>query len=111
MLLKQLVSEENEFVIAAFDVFDSDKDTEELVDTLRALLCKIKSFRTKKNVESLFPEKFLLGRNTNTDLNRNLSEMGSHFTSHMNSESNVASSTQTNLDQNMCKTIRDVLKK
>jgi len=33
-LLNRLITEENEFVLSCFDVFDSDKDHENLIDSL-----------------------------------------------------------------------------
>lgn len=33
-LLNKLIQEENEFVLSCFDVFDSDKDHENLIDSL-----------------------------------------------------------------------------
>ena len=33
-LLNRLIQEENEFVLSCFDVFDSDKDHENLIDSL-----------------------------------------------------------------------------
>lgn len=39
-LLNRLVAEENEFVLSCFDVFDSDKDHENLIDSLQRILDK-----------------------------------------------------------------------
>ena len=33
-LLNRLIQEENEFILSCFDVFDSDKDHENLIDSL-----------------------------------------------------------------------------
>jgi len=33
-MLNKLIQEENEFVLSCFDVFDSDKDYENLIDSL-----------------------------------------------------------------------------
>lgn len=37
-LLNKLIQEENEFVLSCFDVFDSDKDHENLIDSLQRIL-------------------------------------------------------------------------
>jgi hypothetical protein len=37
-MLNKLIQEENEFIISAFDVYDADKDTENLVDSLFRIL-------------------------------------------------------------------------
>lgn len=42
-LLNKLIQEENEFVLSCFDVFDSDKDHENLIDSLSRILDKSKS--------------------------------------------------------------------
>lgn len=42
-LLNKLIQEENEFVLSCFDVFDSDKDHENLIDSLQRILDKSKS--------------------------------------------------------------------
>ena len=42
-LLNKLIHEENEFVMSAFDVFEADKDTENLVDSLFRILEKSKA--------------------------------------------------------------------
>jgi hypothetical protein len=39
-LLNRLVAEENEFVLSCFEVFDSDKDHENLIDSLQRILDK-----------------------------------------------------------------------
>jgi hypothetical protein len=41
-LLNRLINEENEFVLSCFDVFDSDKDHENLIDSLQRILDKYK---------------------------------------------------------------------
>jgi flagellar biosynthesis/type III secretory pathway chaperone len=43
-LLNILVEEENEFIVAAFDVYESDKDINELCDTLKRLIRKCKQY-------------------------------------------------------------------
>lgn len=108
MLLKQLVSEENEFVIAAFDVFDSDKDTEELVDTLRALLRKIKSFRTKKHVDSLFPIVKDLSSIEHFPSKEEAEKQGSEDADRQSAVSSVCGTTT---DESMRRTIHEVLRK
>lgn len=42
-LLSKLIQEENEFVLSCFDVFDSDKDHENLIDSLKRILEKSKA--------------------------------------------------------------------
>jgi len=42
-LLNKLIQEENEFVLSSFDVFESDKDHENLIDSLSRILQKSKS--------------------------------------------------------------------
>ena len=37
-LLNKLIQEENEFILSCFDVFDSDKDHENLIDSLQRIL-------------------------------------------------------------------------
>jgi hypothetical protein len=41
-LLNRLINEENEFVLSCFDVFDSDRDYENLIDSLQRILNKYK---------------------------------------------------------------------
>jgi hypothetical protein len=41
-LLNQLILEENEFVLSCFEVFDSDRDYENLIDSLQRILNKHK---------------------------------------------------------------------
>jgi len=41
-LLNRLIHEENEFVLSCFEVFDSDKDHENLIDSLQRILDKTK---------------------------------------------------------------------
>ena len=41
-LLNKLVQEENEFILSCFDVFESDKDHDNLIDSLRRILEKSK---------------------------------------------------------------------
>ena len=41
-LLQKLIEDENEFVLSAFDVFESDKDQENLLDTLLRIVGKYK---------------------------------------------------------------------
>ena len=43
-LLNSLIQVENEFVLSCFDVFDSDKDHENLIDSLQRILDKTKSY-------------------------------------------------------------------
>mmetsp|Transcript_2351 Transcript_2351/g.3551 ORF Transcript_2351/g.3551 Transcript_2351/m.3551 type:complete len:86 (+) Transcript_2351:1380-1637(+) len=42
-LLNKLIQEENEFVLSCFDVFDSDKDHDNLIDSLQRILEKFRS--------------------------------------------------------------------
>ena len=48
-LLNKLIQEENEFVLSCFDVFDSDKDHDNLVDSLRRILEKSKAMGLHPN--------------------------------------------------------------
>jgi len=41
-MLNKLVHEENEFIVSVFDVYEADKDTENLVDSLFRILEKSK---------------------------------------------------------------------
>ena len=41
-LLNKLIQEENEFVLSSFDVFESDKDHENLIDSLTRIIEKSK---------------------------------------------------------------------
>lgn len=41
-LLNRLINEENEFVLSCFEVFDSDKDHENLIDSLYRIIDKHK---------------------------------------------------------------------
>jgi hypothetical protein len=41
-LLNKLVQEENEFILSCFDVFESDKDHDNLIDSLKRILEKSK---------------------------------------------------------------------
>lgn len=42
-LLNKLIQEENEFILSCFDVFESDKDHDNLIDSLKRILDKSKS--------------------------------------------------------------------
>jgi hypothetical protein len=42
-LLNKLIQEENEFVLSCFEVFDSDKDHENLIDSLQRILKQSKA--------------------------------------------------------------------
>ena len=55
-LLNKLIQEENEFVLSCFDVFDSDKDHENLIDSLQRILdkCKSMGFIQQKITPSAF---------------------------------------------------------
>lgn len=48
-LLQKLIEDENEFVLSAFDVFESDKDQENLLDTLLRIVGKYKRMGLSKN--------------------------------------------------------------
>ena len=48
-LLQRLIEDENEFVLSAFDVFESDKDQENLLDTLVRIVNKYKRLGISKN--------------------------------------------------------------
>ena len=48
-LLLKLVEDENEFVMASFDVFESDMDNENLLDTLKRIVKKYKRMGLSKN--------------------------------------------------------------
>ena len=41
-VLQKLIHDENEFMLSAFDVFESDKDHENLIDSLSRILEKSK---------------------------------------------------------------------
>ena len=41
-ILNKLVQEENEFILFCFEVFESDKDMDNLVDSLQRILDKVK---------------------------------------------------------------------
>jgi len=62
-ILERLIDEENEFVISAFDVNESDKNFKELVDTLKKIVKKAMSQKLQNNnVSDLIPDK---NNNTN----------------------------------------------
>ncbi len=42
-LLNKLIQEENEFILSCFDVFESDKDHDNLIDSLHRILEKSKA--------------------------------------------------------------------
>jgi hypothetical protein len=42
-LLQKLIHDENEFVLSTFDVFDSDQDHENLIDSLQRIIEKSKT--------------------------------------------------------------------
>lgn len=48
-LLQKLIEYENEFVLSAFDVFESDQDQENLLDTLLRILAKFKRMGITKD--------------------------------------------------------------
>eukprot|EP01022_Parablepharisma_sp_SALTPOND_P012051 TRINITY_DN153_c0_g1_i2.p1 TRINITY_DN153_c0_g1~~TRINITY_DN153_c0_g1_i2.p1 ORF type:complete len:790 (-),score=106.37 TRINITY_DN153_c0_g1_i2:12035-14404(-) len=48
-ILQRLIEDENEFVISAFDVFESDKDQENLLDTLLRIVAKFKRMGISKD--------------------------------------------------------------
>ena len=48
-LLLRLVEDENEFVMASFDVFESDMDNENLLDTLKRIVKKYNRMGLSKN--------------------------------------------------------------
>jgi hypothetical protein len=48
-LLKKLIEYENEFVLSAFDVFESDQDQENLLDTLLRIVAKYKRMGITKD--------------------------------------------------------------
>lgn len=41
-LLQKLIHDENEFILSTFDVFESDKDHENLIDSLQRIIDKSK---------------------------------------------------------------------
>jgi hypothetical protein len=43
LLLQKLIHDENEFMLSTFDVFESDKDHENLIDSLQRILDKSKT--------------------------------------------------------------------
>ena len=42
-LMQMLIQEENEFILSTFDVFDSDQDHENLIDSLQRIIEKSKT--------------------------------------------------------------------
>lgn len=58
-VLHRLIEEENEFVISAFDVYESDSNLQELVDTLKKIVNKAMSqkINQKSNISRLVPQK------------------------------------------------------
>jgi hypothetical protein len=58
-VLKTLIGEENEFVFAAFDVFVSDRDEEEFLDTLNRCIAKFHRLRVTEqeplNTSQFYP--------------------------------------------------------
>jgi len=48
-LLQKLIEYENEFVLSAFDVFESDQDQENLLDTLLKIIAKFKRMGVNKD--------------------------------------------------------------
>jgi hypothetical protein len=59
-LLNRLITEENEFVLSCFDVFDSDKDHENLIDSLQRILDKYRAqgFGFQRITPSSFYQQF-----------------------------------------------------
>lgn len=55
-ILKKLISEENEFVFSAYDVYESDKDQTELVDSLLRAINKKKKEEESLRSDSFYPE-------------------------------------------------------
>jgi hypothetical protein len=43
-LLEKLIQEENEFILSIFDVFDSDQDHENLIDSLQRIVEKSRDY-------------------------------------------------------------------
>lgn len=65
--LKKLITEQDELVYAAFDVFDSDHDEDDLIDTLMRIL---KSYQKKNRLETYTsPYETYNSRNDYTTLN------------------------------------------
>ena len=54
-ILKKLISEENEFVFSAFDVYESDKDQGELVDSLMRAINKNRRDQESIRSNSFYP--------------------------------------------------------
>jgi len=48
-LLQKLIHDENEFILSTFDVFESDKDHENLIDSLHRILDKSKDLGLQVN--------------------------------------------------------------
>lgn len=48
-LLNKLIHEENEFILSCFDVFESDKDHDNLIDSLNRILEKSKAMGLHAN--------------------------------------------------------------
>jgi hypothetical protein len=55
-LLNKLIQEENEFVLSCFDVFDSDKDHENLIDSLQRILKQSKAMGN--HYQKITPQSF-----------------------------------------------------
>ena len=55
-MLNKLIQEENEHVLSVFDVFDSDKDHENLIDSLKRILDKAKAHGL--NYKKITPSSF-----------------------------------------------------
>jgi len=58
-VLHRLIEEENEFVISAFDVYESDSNLKELVDTLSKIVNKAmtQKLNQKSNIARLISKK------------------------------------------------------
>ncbi len=48
-MLNKLVQEENEFILSCFDVFESDKDHDNLIDSLKRIIEKSKAMGLHRN--------------------------------------------------------------
>lgn len=57
-LLNRLIQEENEFVLSCFDVFDSDKDHENLIDSLQRILKQSKAMGGQHQPQKITPQSF-----------------------------------------------------
>ena len=63
-----MIKEDNEFILAAFDVFKSDKDQENLLDTLQRIVNKYKKMGITNS--SVIASGFYMNSSNEVDLSR-----------------------------------------